>query len=93
MQTENTDTVASELFDSNCVDGFQFPIHFPVKSFLLAMYYKPRPDYVFIVTYPKWGTTWAQEILLLLFRQGELLLSPIEFVTATPFLDAIGKVL
>ncbi|GFX99623.1 sulfotransferase family cytosolic 1B member 1 [Trichonephila clavipes] len=89
MKTKNTDKADSELLQSNYVDGFQFPVHFPVEAFRSALQYKPRPDDVFIVTYPKSGTTWAQEILLLLFRQGEPLLSPIEFFRATPFLDTI----
>ncbi|GFQ80522.1 sulfotransferase 1C4 [Trichonephila clavata] len=90
MQPEDAGKANSELLVSNYIDGFQFPVHFPVEAFHSALQYKPRPNDVFIVTYPKCGTTWAQEILLLLFREGEPLLSPIEFFRATPFLDTIG---
>ena len=76
------------------VDGFIVPGGFPdagnVRS---AMKYKPQDDDMFIVTYPKSGTTWMQMILLLLKHEGVL---PEQFTffqlihDHIPFIDMFG---
>ncbi|GIY84190.1 sulfotransferase 1C2 [Caerostris darwini] len=79
-----------ELLVSQYVDGFQIPVMFPTDAFRSAMQYKPKPDDLFLVTYPKCGTTWAQQILLLILRQGKPLECPFEFSLSTPFMDTRG---
>ncbi|CAL1276711.1 unnamed protein product [Larinioides sclopetarius] len=90
MEPSDETQSSSELIVSQYVDGFQIPIMFPTEEFRSAMQYKPRPGDLFIVTYPKCGTTWAQQVLLLIFRQGEPLESLKEFNLATPFMDVRG---
>ncbi|KAF8768066.1 Sulfotransferase 1C2 like protein [Argiope bruennichi] len=87
MESTDESQSSSELPVSQFVDGFQIPFMFPTEEFRSAKQYKPLPGDLFIVTYPKCGTTWAQQILLLIFRQGKPLESPKEFFLATPFMD------
>ncbi|KFM75284.1 Sulfotransferase 1C4, partial [Stegodyphus mimosarum] len=75
---------------SQIVDGFQIPGVFSAEAFRSALNYKPRNDDVFIITYPKCGTTWAQHILILIFSKGKPLKSNMEFHSASPFLDMAG---
>ena len=37
---------------------------------------EPKSHDVFIATYPKYGTTWMQQILMLLLRGGEAEVNP-----------------
>ncbi|XP_055937574.1 sulfotransferase 1C2A-like [Argiope bruennichi] len=75
---------------SQVIEGVQVNLMYDPEVVRSAMNYKPRPDDVFIATYPKCGTTWAQHIFLLIFRQGEPLESQMMFFTATPFLEIAG---
>ncbi|KAG8177588.1 hypothetical protein JTE90_028309 [Oedothorax gibbosus] len=75
---------------SQFVDGFQIPAMFSAEAFRSALKYKPRDDDIFIVTYPKCGTTWAQHILALIFKQGEPLGEDWNFLSASPFLELLG---
>ncbi|GFQ69098.1 sulfotransferase 1E1 [Trichonephila clavata] len=49
-----------------------------------------RPDDIFIATYPKCGTTWAQHILILILNHGTPLTSHSIFFGAAPFLELSG---
>ncbi|GFX99637.1 sulfotransferase 1C2 [Trichonephila clavipes] len=89
MEAPQEEGPSSEPFFSHYVNGFQIPM-FPLENFRSALEYKPIPGDVFIITYPKCGTTWAQQILVLIFRQGVPLESRKEFNDATPFMDAKG---
>ncbi|GBM69850.1 Sulfotransferase 1C2 [Araneus ventricosus] len=72
------------------IEGVQVnPMYIP-DTFRSAIRYKPRADDVFIATYPKCGTTWAQHILLFIFRQGQPLESQMMFFTNAPFLEIAG---
>lgn len=54
------------------VNGFNFAPGFTEEDIRSGLDYKAREDDVFIVTYPKCGTTWTQQIMILLYNQGEL---------------------
>ena len=51
--------------------------------------FSPSQDDLFVVTYPKSGTTWAQQIVSLIQRKGEDSTSHV-FLTV-PWLEKIGK--
>ncbi|GFT81854.1 sulfotransferase 1 family member D1 [Trichonephila clavipes] len=72
------------------VDGFKIPGFFSDEAYKSALAYKPRPDDLFIVTYPKCGTTWVQNIVASIFRDGKPFQSALEFFTETPFLEMAG---
>ncbi|XP_055935691.1 sulfotransferase 1 family member D1-like [Argiope bruennichi] len=71
------------------IEGLKMPLMFSPDAFRSGIQYKPRPNDVFIVTYPKCGTTWAQHILLHLFSRGEAV-DENKFFSATPFLEVTG---
>ncbi|GFX99617.1 sulfotransferase 1C2A [Trichonephila clavipes] len=75
---------------SQFIDGFQIPAMFPAEGFRSAVQYKPRSDDVFIVTYPKCGTTWTQHTVSLIFSHGEPVMSSTAFFSAAPFLEITG---
>jgi hypothetical protein len=52
--------------------------------------FSPRPDDVFIVTYPKCGTTWTQQIVRLIKDKGEEKATVHLFCTV-PWIDVVGK--
>ncbi|PRD26100.1 UNVERIFIED_CONTAM: Estrogen sulfotransferase [Trichonephila clavipes] len=76
---------------SSIVDGFRMPHVFSAESFRSARQYQPRPDDVFIITYPKCGTTWAQQIIFLIYKLGEPCESSTELLGDFPFLELRGK--
>ncbi|GBM69854.1 Sulfotransferase 1C2 [Araneus ventricosus] len=90
VMSEGVLPLPSEIPASQFVDGFQIPAVFPADAFRSVVQYKPRDDDVFIVTYPKCGTTWTQHIVLLIFRQGKPAESQMEFFSAAPFLEVSG---
>ena len=55
--------------------------------------YSARPDDLFIVTYPKNGTTWTQQIVTLIFNKGELpeSIATEGMFSVSPFLEMQGK--
>ncbi|CAF0908562.1 unnamed protein product [Rotaria sordida] len=56
-----------------------------------ALNYKARSDDIFLVVYPKSGTTWMQVILYTLMNDGEAFDNNIaEYFARTPFLELLG---
>ena len=56
----------------DCIDGIRLPTSItPRDIFNLKEHLKPRQDDVFIVTFPKCGTTWMQQIVKLIWNKGE----------------------
>lgn len=72
------------------VDGLVVSQMFSVEAVRSALAYKPRDDDIFIVTYPKCGTTWTQNIVAHILREGKPFDSALEFFTQTPFLELTG---
>ncbi|XP_064484595.1 sulfotransferase 1E1-like [Ornithodoros turicata] len=73
------------------VDGLFVPKLFPAESIREALAYEPRPDDVFIVAYPKCGTTWMQHIVYHIFSKGTPSEDPEEFQSKTPFFEMKGQ--
>ncbi|CAG2175816.1 unnamed protein product [Oppiella nova] len=63
------------------------PKSFPKDLIQQAVNYKPMDNDVFIVSYPKCGTTWTQQILYLLLNDGVPPNKTILFSKSIPFLE------
>ncbi|CAF4775953.1 unnamed protein product, partial [Rotaria sp. Silwood2] len=51
-----------------------------------------QPDDIFILTYPKSGTTWMQVILYTLMNDGKAFDDDMgDYFARTPFLDTVGE--
>lgn len=71
-------------------NGFSICGAFSLDAFKSALRYKPRPDDLFIVTYPKCGTTWVQNIVACIYKEGKPFSSALDYLGNTPFLEMSG---
>jgi len=72
--------------------GLRFPCHFAPDPAALCNYVKnfqTRGEDVFVVSYPKSGTTWVGEILWQLYNNGEV--SSVDLSERVPFLEYSTK--
>ncbi|KAH7972083.1 sulfotransferase 1C2 [Rhipicephalus sanguineus] len=72
------------------IDGFCIPTAFREENFRSAMKYKAREGDIFIVTYPKCGTTWTQYIVCNILTRGHLPSDIGDYDLMSPFVDARG---
>ncbi|KAK8756162.1 hypothetical protein V5799_001137 [Amblyomma americanum] len=72
------------------VDGLWMHKIFHEDTLRSLFAYTPRPDDVFIATYPKCGTTWTQYLVLNILRKGEPPKTALDFCLASPFLEMMG---
>lgn len=72
------------------VEGLRFAEGFDPESIRSALSYQPFPYDVFVVTYPKCGTTWMMQIVLLILHEGQLPESTEEYFAFTPYLEMLG---
>uniref|UniRef100_A0A1E1X6Y4 Putative sulfotransferase n=1 Tax=Amblyomma aureolatum TaxID=187763 RepID=A0A1E1X6Y4_9ACAR len=72
------------------VDGLWMHTVFDEDNLRSVFSYKPRPDDVFIATYPKCGTTWTQYLVLSILRKGDPPKTAVDFSLASPFLELLG---
>lgn len=79
-----------KLPEYEIVDGMRITNLLSHDAFRSAVAYKPRANDLFIVTYPKCGTTWTQSIVLHILRRGRPLQSPADFFQASPYLEMTG---
>ncbi|CAN8019113.1 unnamed protein product [Ixodes persulcatus] len=56
-----------------------------------ALSYKTRPGDVFVVGFPKCGTTWMQFIILAIYNDGATYKDLSEFLQKSPFLEYVGS--
>ncbi|KAL1471052.1 hypothetical protein MTO96_040142 [Rhipicephalus appendiculatus] len=75
---------------SRRVGSYVFCEHFPEEILRGALAYRHRPGEVYIVTYPKCGTTWMQHILYHVYRLGQPPPSVEHFFRSMPFLERHG---
>lgn len=73
------------------VEGLRFADGFDPETIRSALSYQPHPDDVFVVTYPKCGTTWMMQIVLLILHEGQLPETIQEFFACTPYLEMLGS--
>lgn len=73
------------------VDGARVPHYFKADLVRSSMNYHPKPDDIFVVTFPKCGTTWMEVILFTLLNNGQPFDQDIDdYFAQTPFLDGFG---
>lgn len=72
-------------------DGFRMPMGFPVEGFASGQRYRAEPGDLFVATYPKCGTTWAQYILYLLVNGGQALAAGESLTNVFPHLEEVGE--
>lgn len=75
---------------SRRVGSYVFCEHFPEEILRGALAYRHRPGEVYIVTYPKCGTTWMQHILYHVYRLGQPPPGVEHFFRSMPFLERHG---
>ncbi len=54
------------------INKFRFPPKIERKNIEFALNYSPQNNDKFVVTYPKCGTTWVQQIMCLIKYNGIL---------------------
>ncbi|XP_077538145.1 amine sulfotransferase-like [Haemaphysalis longicornis] len=72
------------------VDGLWMHSFFHEDMVRSALAYSPQPDDLFIVTYPKCGTTWMQYLILSILSKGHPPKTVTDFMLASPFLEMMG---
>mmetsp|Transcript_23874 Transcript_23874/g.50030 ORF Transcript_23874/g.50030 Transcript_23874/m.50030 type:complete len:304 (+) Transcript_23874:50-961(+) len=70
--------------------GFLLPKGFPVESFESGKTYQAQDNDLFIVTYPKCGTTWTQHITYLILNNGVPLSPDQRLDLVWPHLEEVG---
>ncbi|CAF1100097.1 unnamed protein product [Rotaria sordida] len=74
------------------IEGIPVSVHCNVETFRSALKYKAQPDDIFLVVYPKSGTTWMQVILYTLMNDGKPFdTNMAEYFARTPSLELIGE--
>ncbi|XP_065294416.1 sulfotransferase ssu-1-like [Dermacentor albipictus] len=72
------------------VDGLWMHKFFHEDLIRSALAYKPRQDDIFIVTYPKCGTTWTQYLILSILSDAHPPKTVVDFMLASPFMELMG---
>uniref|UniRef100_A0A6M2CUZ0 Putative sulfotransferase ixodes scapularis sulfotransferase n=1 Tax=Rhipicephalus microplus TaxID=6941 RepID=A0A6M2CUZ0_RHIMP len=72
------------------VDGFLINDFMHDDNVRSALNYVARQDDIFVVSYPKCGTTWTQYIVLCVLNKGQPLEDFTEFMLRSPFLELLG---
>jgi hypothetical protein len=72
-------------------DGFLMPMGFPIDGFESGQRYVAQPGDLFVSTYPKCGTTWAQYIVYLLLNDGRPLPPGTGINDVFPHLEEVGS--
>ncbi|XP_022652290.1 sulfotransferase 1C2-like isoform X1 [Varroa jacobsoni] len=73
------------------LDGTRLSKTFTIKSWREAISYQPRPDDVFVATFPKCGTTWTLEITYLLNNDGVPPADHLDRLRNNPFIEVTGQ--
>ncbi|XP_077538035.1 sulfotransferase 1C2-like [Haemaphysalis longicornis] len=80
--------MADDIFTD--IHGLHVGKHFPEEAIRSVLDYVPQPGDLFIVTYPKCGTTWMQQIVYHILMNGNLPDDELDVVLRLPFLEVQG---
>ncbi|CAN8009802.1 unnamed protein product [Ixodes pacificus] len=72
------------------VEGLHIPREFQEKTVRSVLSYQPQEGDIFIVSYPKCGTTWVQYIAYNIFNDGVRPPSMLDVFRSVPFLEHRG---
>ncbi|CAN7976916.1 unnamed protein product [Ixodes persulcatus] len=72
------------------VDGYYLHVAFSEQTIRSALGYKPVPEDVFIVSYPKCGTTWMQHLVYNIFNGRAPPTNMMDVWREMPFLELQG---
>lgn len=82
--------MTTDEVNTQFVRGIRFPLKFKRELIEEAMDMTPNPGDLIIATYPKCGTTWVGQILMLLLKKGVPPSTGEEAVGLSPYLEAMG---
>lgn len=71
-------------------EGLYISNTFTDRNMRSALSYKPMDGDMFVVSYPKCGTTWMQHIVYAIYRNGVGPANLQEFMSMCPFLELLG---
>ncbi|KAL7435026.1 hypothetical protein ACHAXH_005921 [Discostella pseudostelligera] len=91
MPSESLDNCPEKLPRYSNHDGYLVAGGFPVDGFRSALKYQAQDNDLFIVTYPKCGTTWTQHIVYLILNDGVPLPPDQRLDVVFPHLEEVGK--
>ncbi|EEC02340.1 sulfotransferase, putative [Ixodes scapularis] len=80
--------MSSEVYRD--VEGPYIPVKFEEKTVRSVLSYEPQEGDIFIVSYPKCGTTWVQYITYNIFNDGVRPPSMLDVLRSVPFLECRG---
>lgn len=72
------------------VQGLRIADFFPDDAVISALAYQPRPNDIFITSYPKSGTTWVQYIVYSIFHGGVPFDDVFQLIAESPCLELCG---
>lgn len=72
------------------IEGLYIGKAFPEEAVRSTITYEPRPGDLFIVTYPKCGTSWMQQIVYNILTDGNIPEDKTDAVLRLPFLEIQG---
>ncbi|KAL1414140.1 hypothetical protein MTO96_000959 [Rhipicephalus appendiculatus] len=72
------------------IQGVPVPRFFPDDAVISALSYEPQHGDVFVVTYPKCGTTWVQCIAYGIYNDGQPPPDLAGFLAKSPFIELFG---
>ncbi|KAG0445409.1 hypothetical protein HPB47_015693 [Ixodes persulcatus] len=72
------------------VEGLYNSVYFIDENLRSALQYRPQPNDLFIVSYPKCGTTWLQYLVYNIFTEGVPPKDMEEFLARSVFLEYTG---
>ncbi|KAL1414130.1 hypothetical protein MTO96_000949 [Rhipicephalus appendiculatus] len=80
--------MASEIF--RIIEGLHLSQYFSDEAVLSTLNYKPRPGDLFLVSYPKSGSTWTMQIIYNILMEAEESTNPLDRVIRIPMMELQG---